>query len=455
MSLIRLIYNLAFPVVLVAMLPALIWRMIRRGKYRHKFGQRFGIYSSRVRERLRGPRRTWIHAVSVGEVLIAMKLIRRLRERDPDRRFVLSTTTSTGFALAGEQRSDWLEPIYNPLDFVFFTHSALAAIRPTQLILVEAEVWPNLVAQARATGASCILVNARLSPRSERRFRTFRAITAPVFNQLDAICVQDPEDLDRWQRLGVKGAKLHLTGSIKFDDALEPTREPRNFRPLLTALGVPESAPVLLGASTHKGEEALLAGIVRDLRASVPDLVFISVPRHAERAAEVRAEFSALGLTTALRSEIESSGFPAQNPDVLLVDTTGELRHWYACASIVVVGKSLLARGGQNPAEPLAAGRPVVCGPHMKNFQLLVDKLVRSGGIIQVETPDDLPETLGRLFRSPQECATLVSRGQAVIASHRGATDRTCAVIEKFSNRHQTSSRPSPSPSSGNRSART
>jgi 3-deoxy-D-manno-octulosonic-acid transferase len=429
MGLIRFAYNLAFPVVLIAMLPALVWRMIRRGKYRHKFGQRFGLYSRRVRERLRGTRRTWVHAVSVGEVLIAVKLIRKLREREPDRCFVLSTTTSTGFAIASEQRADWLEPIYNPLDFFLFTRRALALIRPEQLILVEAEVWPNLVAQARARGAACLLVNARLSPRSEARFRAFRAITAPVFNQLDAICVQDAEDVDRWERLGVARGRLVRTGSIKFDDALDNAAPPRDLRPLLAQIGVGADAPVFIGASTHRGEEALLGGLLRDLREAIPGLFFIAVPRHVERAAEVRAELEALGLRVLPRSELDSA---AVRPDVLLVDTTGELRHWYASADVVFVGKSLLAAGGQNPAEPITAGRAVIVGPQMQNFELLTRRLVENGGVAQVSSAGELRATLARLLRAPAERADLIARGQAVIASHRGATDRTCDVIGRL-----------------------
>ena len=427
MRLLRFFYNLAYPVVLVAMLPWLISRMIRRGKYRHKFGQRFAIYSQRVRDRLRDGGRTWVHAVSVGEVLIAMKLIRHLRTRDPLRTFVLSTTTSTGFALAGEQRSEWLEPIYNPLDFFWFTRRALNLIRPDRIVLVEAEVWPNLVCQARARNIPIALVNARLSPRSESRFRTFRAITAPIFNRLNVICVQEPEDVARWQSLGVSAQRILHTGSIKFDDASSASaRDTRDFRPFLAGLGVPLAAPVLLGASTHKGEEAALGRAYKILKAEIPDLLFISVPRHVERAKEVRADLEALGLTVVSRTQIENS---KRTPDVLLVDSTGELRDWYACATVVFVGKSLLAKGGQNPAEPIVAGRATAFGPNMQNFAILVHGLLRAKGAVQIPDEAALPAALGRLLRDADTRAALVRNGQSVIASHRGATDRTCDIV--------------------------
>jgi 3-deoxy-D-manno-octulosonic-acid transferase len=430
MKLLRFFYNLLYPLVLVALLPWLVRRMIQRGKYRHKFGQRFAIYSQRVRHRLRDGGRTWVHAVSVGEVLIALKLIRHMREREPGRRFVLSTTTSTGFALANEQRSDWLEPIYNPLDFFLFTRRALDLIRPDQIVLVEAEVWPNLVCQARHRGIPVALVNARLSPRSESRFRAARLITAPIFNQLDVICVQEPEDVARWQSLGVARERIVRTGSIKFDDADSATREPRDFRPILDALGVPEHAPILLGASTHKGEEAALGRVYKTLKADFPDLLLLSVPRHVERSPEVKSDLEALGLRVQLRSEIENPKSKIQNPpDVLLVNTTGELRDWYACATVVFVGKSLLAKGGQNPAEPIVAGRATLFGSNMQNFALLVQGLLRHEGAISIPDEAALPAAVARLLRDVGERERLVRNGQSVIASHRGATDRTCEVL--------------------------
>ncbi len=426
---IRFFYNALYPIAVILMLPGLIWKMLRRGKYRHKFGQRFAVYSTNVRTRLAARRRTWVHAVSVGEVLIALKLIDRLRERDPDRAFVLSTTTSTGFALANDNRSEWLEPVYNPLDFVLFTRRAIALIRPLQLILIEAEVWPNLVAGVRATGSSVLLVNARLSPRSESRYRRARWITAPIFNQLDAIGVPDPEDLDRWQSLGVRREKIHVTGSIKFDNPTAPSE--RDFRPLLDQLGIQPDAPILLGASTHPGEEKLLGKTLLALRQKNPDWFYICVPRHVERTPEILTDLKSLDLQVQLRSEINSQSSTLNSQlDVIIVDTTGELRDWYSCATLVVVGKSFLAKGGQNPAEAIQADRPVLFGPHMQNFQVLVRDLVRHDGAVQLPDADALVPALTDLAADPDRRRELVANGQPIVARHLGATDRTCDLIE-------------------------
>ncbi len=430
MTAIRLLYNIVFPFVLLGLLPGFVFRMLRRGKYRHKFGQRFAIYSPRVREKLSRGGWTWIHAVSVGEVLIAQKFIRELKRREPDLHVVLSTTTSTGFALASTEKSDWLEPIYNPVDFFWSVRSAVRLIRPRRLILVEAEIWPNLTAEAQKQGATLALVNARLSTRSEARYRKVRTIVAPVFNQLDLLCVQEPADAGRWAALGVDPGKIVVTGSIKFDDSEESAPPRRDFRPALRELGVGDGVPIFLAGSTHAGEEKLLGEMVQRLRLAVPDLFFIVVPRHAERWRTVRDELTQLGFRVALRAAGEPS---APDPDVLLVNTTGELREWYDCATVVFVGKSLTANGGQNPAEAVAAGKAVVVGPNMQNFLTLVAELVRGQGIVQVPDVASLEAVVGDLLQDPARCATLASNGAKCLAGHHGATARTCEALENVS----------------------
>ena len=424
---VRFLYNVVFPMAVLLMLPSFLMRMIRRGKYRHKFGQRFGIYSPGVREKIAGTGRVWLHAVSVGEVNIALKLIQALRDADPSLVFILSTTTSTGFKLAASRKSPWLEPIYNPLDFLPVVRRVMQTIRPRALILVEAEVWPNVVCEARRLGAKAVLVNARLSPRSEKRFRAARMIAAPLFNQLDALYLQEPEDIARWTSLGVRQDKLHVTGSIKFDDSAAAARPIRNFRPVLDALGVPVDAPVLLGGSTFEGEEEILARVFLQLRKSRPDLFLILVPRHHERGDAVARQMERLGLKVARRTQSDQR----TRPDVLLVDTTGELVSWYLCATVVFMGKSLCDRGGQNPAEPLAAGVPVVFGPHMRNFASLVQGLLRNQAAMEISDEATLQVAVESLLSSPEKRNAMVRRGVKCLEIHRGATDRTVSLLRE------------------------
>ena len=427
MVFLRLIYNLLFPVVLVVMLPSFIARMVRRGNYRHKFGQRFGIYSKRVLDKLGGQRWTWIHAVSVGEVMIALKLVQALRERYPDLRVVLSTTTSTGFRLAHRHKSPCLEPIYHPLDFPWVTSRAFAAIRPERLILVEAEVWPNTVALARKLGIPRVLVNARLSTRSEKRYRLVRWLSGPLFNCLDAICVQEPADVQRWVSLGVNPSRIRLTGSIKFDIEGSPTAPARDFYPVLQAMGIPPTAPVLLGGSTFDGEEILLAELATTLRTQFPELFLILVPRHAERGKSVLEQMEKRGFRATLRS----GGTREGRPDILIVNTTGELRDWYACATVVFIGKSLAtsARGGQNPAEAIVAGKPVIFGPKMQNFASLANQLVAGGGAVQVNDAGALSEAVAALLNDPILRERMVEEAAKCLDVHCGATRRTVEIL--------------------------
>jgi len=426
---VRILYNLAFPFVLLALVPAFLFRMLKRGKYRHKFGQRFAIYSPRVRKKLSRGGWTWVHAVSVGEVLIALKLIRELKNRDPQLAVVLSTTTSTGFALASKEKSEHFETIYNPIDFFWIARRAIRLIRPRRLILVEAEVWPNLTAEAKAQGATLALVNARLSRRSESRYRMIRPLASAIFNQLDLLCVQEPADAKRWETLGVDARKILCTGSIKFDDQGEDSRLRQDFRKTLAKLGVGESAPVVLGGSTHPGEESLIGEIVIRLKRDFPDLFYVAVPRHAERWKEVREQLDALGLRVALRASEDRA---PENPDTLLVNTTGELRDWYDQATVVFVGKSLTAHGGQNPAEAVAAGKAVVFGPNMENFSSLAAQLVRDGGASQVADAAGLEHKLRELLSHAEKRAQLAANGARCLEVHCGATARTCRALEKL-----------------------
>jgi len=423
---VRFFYNLLFPIVLLVLLPGFLIRMTRRGNYRHKFGQRFGIYSAGVREKLVGMNRVWVHAVSVGEVNVALKLIQSLREEDPGLAFVLSTTTSTGFKLAVSRKSAWLEPIYGPLDFYPIVRRVVRLIRPRCLILVEAEVWPNLVWEVRQFGAKTALVNARLSPRSEMRYRLARWITAPIFNQLDLLCLQEPRDADRWKSLGLDPSKLVLTGSVKFDDSATAPRPVRDFRPVLEEIGIPKSAPVLLGGSTFEGEEVILAEVYMELRKSYPDLFLILVPRHHERADAVARQLEMTGLTVMRRN----NSLPEGRPDVLLVDTTGELAGWYLCATVVFVGKSLCAKGGQNPAEPITAGVPVIFGPHMQNFSTLTRSFLQVDGAMEVNNANEIHNAVSDLLASPDRRAAMVANAAKCLEIHRGATNKTVDLLQ-------------------------
>jgi 3-deoxy-D-manno-octulosonic-acid transferase len=379
-----------------------------------------------VRARLASHRSTWIHAVSVGEVAIALKLSSQLQELDPDFFCVLTTTTTTGFQVANSEAGERMEVLYSPLDFWPIMRRAFAAIRPVRIILVEAEVWPNLAAEARRRRIPLALVNARLSKRSEARFHRFHFLIAPTFRCLDAVCVQEPEDVERWMALGIPRERIHPVGSIKYDP-VGVRLNPELPLEVLRSFSIHPDTPILFGGSTHAGEEEILGEIFLRLRTEFPAFTLIVAPRHVERAGEIRARLQQLGMKVCLRSEAGAGDITL--PDCLLLDTTGELQHWYAVATIVFVGKSLTARGGQNPVEPILAGKPVLFGPHMENFSALAQALVASNAAVQVRDPNSLQQQIAWLLRDRAAAFRLIENAQVVLARHNGATARTAALV--------------------------
>ena len=424
---IRFIYNLLWPLGLVFFLPGYLIKMFRRGGYRRKFGQRLGFYSADVRRRLAQQRSTWLHAVSVGEVGVAFKLASELRHLQPDLRCVLTTTTTTGFSFAAKNAPDWIEIMYNPLDFWPIMRRAFSVINPARIVLIEAEIWPNLVAEAHARGIPIAVANARLSPRSEKRFRQFRAFVEPTFRLLDLICVPEREDVDRWAALGIGRERIRCTGSIKYDlSGLENRLEAQRIG-AFHLNGLDPKNPVLFGGSTHSGEEEMLAQLFLKLRKQFPSLCLFIAPRHVERVREIRRRLESLSLE--VRSTSEAATHPSSKPDCVLLDKTGELQSWYAIATVVFIGKSLTAHGGQNPVEAIFAGVPVVFGPHMENFSILAKRLVARNGAIQVQDADDLERSLDYLLGDQEARARLVENAEAVLSEHRGASARTALLI--------------------------
>jgi 3-deoxy-D-manno-octulosonic-acid transferase len=431
---VRAAYNLALPPVLLASLPAQLLKLHRRGGTVRDLAERFGFFSDTTTARLAALNKpTWIHAVSVGEVLVAAKCIAALRTLRPGAPIVLSTTTTTGHAVATREVPPDVPVFYNPVDLPGAVRRTLDAVRPGRLVLVEAEVWPNLLHAAHADGLEVALVNARLSPRSERRYRAARALAAPILAQLDRVLVPEPEDVARWSAIGVRPQVIAVTGSLKHDyEGLPEDARTHNFAGLLQSLWGTPLPSLLLAASTHPGEEALLARVYLELRHHHPALRLLVVPRHVERTASVAADLAALGLAVVRRSELGTSTLAAPSstaPDALLIDTTGELRAWQPLADAVVIGKSFLSEGGQNPVEALMAGRPVVTGPHMENFAPLMRSLLDHQAVIQVPDAGALVPALRELLASPDRAAGLTQAARTALAPHQGAARRTAEEL--------------------------
>jgi 3-deoxy-D-manno-octulosonic-acid transferase len=419
--LVLLVYNLCVPWFFLAALPGWLVKMARRGGWGRAMTERLGIYD---RDRESEPRGVvYLHAVSVGEVGIAMKLLQAWLVREPWRRFVLATGTATGRAEAMRMAGAAVRVIYAPVDLPGLGGRCLERFSPQQVVLVEAEAWPNLLAAARRRAIPVRLINARLSPRSERRYRRFAWLVRPVFGMIERAGVQEARDVQRWAGLGIPRAGIEVTGSVKFDpgEALAPTRR-AEFAAILDAFGA--GRPVVLAASTHEGEEQWIAQAVRAVQ---PGALCVLVPRHAERRGQVRAALEGVGFEVILRSE---GGVP-HDPGraCLVIDTTGELRDWTAHASLVVIGKSILARGGQNPAEAVLAGVPFCCGPHMENFRPLIDRIEAAAGCRRIHTQQELGVVVAEILAGGMPARELAGRAREVLEEHRGATERTIRML--------------------------
>ncbi|HOU20730.1 MAG: 3-deoxy-D-manno-octulosonic acid transferase [Kiritimatiellae bacterium] len=418
------LYNLVFPVAFAFLLPHFLLRMLRRGGYARDFAQRVGWYAPAEAARLAAPGRPiWIQAVSVGELAVAFSFMDELRHRRPATRFVLTTNTSTGHALALKRIAPPDVTLYFPMDVPWVVPRALRRIRPAAIVLVENELWPNLIRYAARQGIPTIMINGRISEHSFRGYRRIRFLTRRLLPQLHWFCVQSAGDRDRLLALGAPAEKIEVTGSAKYDiGATPPTSEVR-ARAVLANIGVKTGDPVLVGGSTWSGEEDVLLDIAQKVRASHPRLMLVLVPRHAERREDVLAAIRQRGMSAILRSQFpDHAPPPVQRPDVLLVDTTGELRGFYAAAHVVFVGKSLTQVGGQNPIEPAKDGKPVVVGPHMENFPEITRDFQDARAWRQVRDAAELQEVILRLLGDCEERARLGKAAAELVARKAGAT---------------------------------
>ncbi len=414
-----LIYNLLLPVFLILSIPGYLIKMKKRGGFGTGLRERFGLYKVPASAEPKGG--LYVHSVSVGEVFIALKFIREWvkTHKEP---VVLATSTATGHQVVRDAALPGVRALYSPLDVPGLSGRCLKRFAPKAVVLIEAELWPNFAEACNRKKIPMVMLNARLSPRSEGRYRKVRGITSLLFSRLTALGAQNCNDKGRFGGIGVNEDIITVTGSIKFDVLGDTPAEPRpEFRELLTT--VSNGKPVVLAASTHAGEEALIAKAIRQAGAFP-----LIVPRHAERRADVVKDLTAAGFTPVLRT---AGTLPAPIPENLcyVADTTGELRDWTALADVAVIGKSYLARGGQNPVEAIAARVPVVFGPDMTNFADLVTLLNAENSVWQCEQ-DQLADTLKKVLTDKDEAAARCERAYNALHVHSGATARSVTLVE-------------------------
>ena len=416
------LYNLFLPLFLLVSVPGYLIKMKKRGGFGTGLSERFGIYRRPKSEEPQGG--LYVHAVSVGEVFIALKFIREWVKTHSEP-VVLATSTATGHQVVRDAALPQVRALYSPLDVPGLSERCLNRFKPKAVVLIEAELWPNFAEACKRRGIPMLMLNARLSPRSEGRYRKVRGITAQLFSRLAALGAQNERDKGRFAGIGVREEIIRVTGSIKFDvmgDA--PQRENAAFRAIVDALR--SGKPIVMAASTHAGEEALIAAAIREAGACP----FI-IPRHAERRVAVCADLTAAGFTPILRTA--TPALPAELPQnaCYVADTTGEMRDWTQLMDAVIIGKSFLAKGGQNPVEAIAARIPVITGPDMTNFADLVTLLEEAGGIRRCSA-EDLATTLRSVLEDKTATAAQTEAAYTALQVHSGATRRSAELVAEY-----------------------
>lgn len=417
------LYNILFTIGFILLLPRFFARMLKRGGYRKGFGQRLTWYDKDTRQALTaGGERIWIHAVSVGELFVALRFIDAWRASYPATQFVLTTTTSTGHALARDKLKSPDLLLYFPVDTPPVMRRAIRLINPRMLVLVEAELWPNLIRHCNGVQMPVVLINGRISARSFRGYQKLDWVTQRLLPKLQAFCMQGPEDAERIIAMGAPAERVEIVGSAKYEIVDRAESSEQRAREVLDVWGVEENCPVLLGGSTWPGEEEVLLDIYSRLRQKWPSLKLILAPRHVERAAEITAAIESRHIPYVRRSRLEES---IEEGTVLLLDTTGELKHFYAHADIIFVGKSLSRTEGQNIIEPAVYGKPVLVGPRLDNFESILADFKAADAIWQVPDEAGLEAAIADLLADPARRAALGELAAALVKSRAGALQRT------------------------------
>ncbi len=421
------LYSILVLLVAVIASPWFIYQAVRYKKYVGSLGQRLGYLP--VSFNMDGDESIWIHAVSVGEVLTARPMISELRRRYPTLRMFLSTTTMAGQQLARRSVQDVDAVFYFPFDLGFVVRRTLDLVRPKLFIMMETEIWPNLLRECRARGVRTAVVNGRLSARSFPRYRVIRPMMRRVLDDIDKFLVQGEESARRFIDLGADPARVVVTGSMKFDslDLSSTAVQARARERVLRYFRVPSSRPVIVAGSTMKGEETHVLRAFRKVRTAAPNALLVLAPRHPERFGEVEQLARSEGWKVAKRSDLAVDAEP--RVDIVVLDTIGELATIYQIGTVVFVGGSLVPTGGHNVLEPAVFGKPIVFGPHMQNFLEIADAFVTNGAGVQLTGEQELDEALLSLISDPVRRARLGAAARALVEANRGANEKSIIVL--------------------------
>lgn len=417
------LYSLLLYLALPFLLLRLAWRSRRAPAYRERWGERLGHYGQRPLQA-----RIWIHAVSVGEVQAAEPLIKHFLARYPDTGVMVTTTTPTGSERLRALFEDRVHHLYTPFDLTPIVNRFLGAVGPRLAVVMETEIWPNMLSACERRGIPVVLANARLSARSARGYARLGGFTGKTLRRFAAIGAQSPADAARFRALGVSAERVRVTGNLKFD-VCWPSSLLEHAEVLRRLWGI--QRPVWVAASTHEGEEEQVLLAHREILDQLVGTLLVLVPRHPERFEQVAALVERRGFALVRRSAKNPCG---EQVPVFLGDTMGELPTFLAAGDAAFVGGSLVSTGGHNPLEAAVAGVPVAVGPHTFNFARITELMVREGAAVRVTDAHTLAQCMGEWLKDTMTRVRVGERGRRVVQANQGALQRLLDLLEENRN---------------------
>ena len=424
------IYNILLFSISFLALPFILFAMLSTKKYRSGLSQKVGFVPASILSKLSGERPVWIHAVSVGEVMTTIPLIRKLKKKYPDQKIVLSTVTVTGNYTATLNAKEADAVIYFPFDYPFIVKRVIRTINPKLFITLETELWPNFLRALKRNHIPSVVISGRISKNSYPRYRWTRFFFSKVLENIDAFYMQTDVDARRIIDIGAPRDRVVTVGNLKFDQSLPIVTEEEKAE-FYKMLYVNEGQKIFIAGSTHRGEEDIILDIFQTLKKSHPDLILILAPRHPERFNEVAQLITRYGLRDIKRTALTRQA--QTNPyDVILLDTIGELSKLYSIGTIIFVGGSLVPIGGHNVLEPAVHKKAVLFGPHMDNFLEISSHLMNNGGGLQVHTREELLTHAQKLLSDDTLRTDLGEKAFEIISPNQGAIEKAMEIIETF-----------------------
>ncbi len=421
-----MLYDIGFFLFSLFYLPALLFK----GKLHRDFLERFGLYDEETRRTLAsGKDRIWIQAVSVGEVSLLRTLIPLLKNEFPGHEIVLSTITKAGNVLAKKTFSKDVTIIYFPLDFRYVIRKVVGLIKPKLYIMVETEIWPNLLKMLAGGCVLSVLINGRISNRSIGKYRLARPFLRNTLNRIDKFCMQTKVDAERIIEIGAPSERVEVTGNMKFDLSSKGDRE--GAQDIKNSLGLAQDDELLVAGSTHQGEEEILLTAFKDLHKEFPRLKLLIAPRHIDRVGEIEALVKKFELGTIRVSRCQG----VRVSEVLLLDTIGSLNDIYSAATIVFIGGSLVRHGGHNPIEAAIFERAILFGPHMFNFRDIASLFLQEDAAVEVRNGEELFRNCEILLKDPSKRSRLGRRAREIVSKNRGATLSNIEAIKTLMGR--------------------